>query len=156
MNINQTILDATGREIYTFGGIHAYETHTYKGYLVTLEWFIGRRSTEPMMCIQSASQGIDAGMLGICLSSIGKYADPSGRPADTALQACREALPMLGKANLELEVHTLLDVVLHFTPALIRMPPAPMAIRKAEAGKPLLDVELTDERTGKTINEVTL
>jgi hypothetical protein len=156
MNINQTILDATGREIYMFGGQTAWRTATYKGYLVTLEWFVGRRSTEPMMCIQAESQGIDAGMLGICLSSIGKYADPSGGPAATGLQACRDALPALGKPDLDIEVRRLMDVVLHFAPALILMPPAPSAVRKAESGQALLDVELTDERSGKTVSEVSI
>lgn len=150
MDINPALCDTSGRELYQFGGKHATSTHTFRGYHVSLEHFIGRRSSEPMMAIWA-----NDGAFGICLSSIGKYADPSGGPAKGALEACMEALDALGKAPIALEAKTLLDVILHFTPALIAMPPAPMEARQADKTS-LLDVELTDERTGQTVQEASI
>jgi hypothetical protein len=154
MNINQTIVDPQGREIFTFGGPDSFGHTEYRGYLVVFDWFIGRRTTEPMMVIQVARAGYGAGALGICLSSIGAYADPSGGPAAGALDRCKGELASLGRARLDMEARMLLDVILHFTPALIAMPPAPMSVRVAESSGPLLEVER--QENGKTVAEVTI
>lgn len=155
MNINPNVVDTAGRELYSFGGREAYATFTEGDYIVSLEWFSGQRSSEPMMAIWNARGGLDAGVLGICLSSIGKYADPSGGPAPTAMLAVAEALPVLGRAMLTIEVNRLLDVILKRTPDLIAMPPTPREVRLADAGDAMWDIERTDAE-GKTIAEVTL
>lgn len=156
MNINQTILASDGHtEIYTFGGENAHHTTTYKGYFVSLEWFTGNRSTEPMLVIQRETRSVSDGAFGICLSSIGAYADPSGGPADGSLVLCWEALPVLGHDPSAAEAHRLLDVVLHFTPALIAMPPTPRSVLLDEHGGPLLEVTTKDEN-GRVLAEVTL
>lgn len=151
MNLNMPLVDAYNREIWCFGGQDSYATHEFKGYLVTLEWFIGARSTEPMMCIQSARGGIDAGMLGICLSSIGAYADPSGGQAKGAMTRCMEALATLGKAPLAMEARTLLDVILQFAPKLILMPPTPRDVIQAAQPPSTIEIEVINKDTGKTV-----
>lgn len=156
MNLNTLIVDDAGRDIYQFGGNQAWKTTAFRGYIVILEWFVGRQSTEPMLVVQACSQAGDAGAFGICLSSIGAYADPSGGPAPGALQLCRDALPMLGKNVLDMEARALLDVVLRFAPDLINMPPAPLAMRREKPNRPLIEVELRDESSGKTQHEVAL
>lgn len=148
MDINPALCDVSGREIYQVGGEESVATYLYKGYHVSLEHFIGRRSTEPMLGIWSSD-----GAFGICLSSIGKYADPSGGPAEGALQACRDALDTLGKAQLEIEAKALLDVILHFTPALIGMRPR---LRQARDLDSLIEVEISDQATGKTVHEASI
>ena len=52
MNINPQIVDAQGREQFHVGGETAFKTTRSRGYCVSLEWFIGNKSTEPMMCIE--------------------------------------------------------------------------------------------------------
>lgn len=156
MNINSLVTDGLGREIFSFGGRTSWKTHVFRGYYVSLEWFIGSQSTEPMLCIQAARRSPDMGMLGICLSSIGKYADQSGNATSEALQLCRNALPTLGKAKLEIEAKTLLDVILNFTSDLIKMPPAPLAVRREEVRAPLIEIELRDESSGKVQAEVSV
>lgn len=156
MNINALIKDGSDRDIYTFGGNAAWKTTTFRGYLVVLEWFVGAKSVEPMLCIQDAKRGEDSGMFGVCLSSIGVYADQSGGPSPGALAACKRALPVLGKAPIDMEAKALLDVVLQFTPDLIMMPPAPVAVRQEEVGRPLIEVELKNEADGKVEREVSL
>lgn len=153
MNINGTIW-TPGGETYLFGGEGAAYTTTYKGYFVSLEWFIGNRTTEPMMIIQSARRAANDGALGICLSSIGAYADPSGRPADGALDRVRESLRDLGKDTLDIEVHTLMDVILHFAPKLILMPPTPRKLRLDAKGEPIWEV--TRKENGRKVQEVTI
>lgn len=155
MNLNPNIVDMTGRELYSFGGEDSYATYTEGDYIVSLEWFTGQRSSEPMMAIWNARGGFDAGVLGICLSSIGKYADPSGGPSPTAFAAVAEALPVLGRAPLTIEVNRLLTVILKRTPELIAMPPAPLAVRQKDAGQALWDVTRQDEN-GKVVSEVVL
>ena len=107
MNINRTFIGPDGHtEIYTFGGANALATYQYRGYVVSLEWFVGQRSTEPMMVIQCARcLGTELGAFGICLSSIGKYADSTGGAAPGALQHCMDALSILGRAKLTVEAH---------------------------------------------------
>lgn len=92
MNINTPLLDSMGRDLYSIGGHTAYKTATYKGYCVSLEWFVGNRTTEPMLCIWPVAGGRDAGVWGICLSSAGKFADPDGRPTAAAFEEARETL----------------------------------------------------------------
>ncbi len=152
MNLNPNVLDVAGRELYSVGGEQSYATYTEGDYIVSLEWFSGRKSSEPMMAIWNARGGFDAGVFGICLSSIGKYADPSGAPAPTAYAAVAEALPTLGRAMLTIEIHRLLDVILKRTPDLIAMPPAPLSVRRADAGEALWEVERKDA-SGKTVQE---
>lgn len=156
MNINRTFLAPDGHtEVYTFGGQNALATYTYKGYVVSLEWFVGNKSTEPMMILQcERCLSTELGALGICLSSIGKYADPSGGAAPTAIAECKEALSILGRAKLDIEAHTLLDVILQFTPALILMPPTPYDVRVAEAAPPILDVQHLSN--GKLMEEASI
>ena len=156
MNLNQNLLGPTGAELFAFGGDTAWRTTTYRGYTVSLEWFVGAKSTEPIMILQAARAGHDAGAFGICLSSIGKYADQSGYASPGALEACKAALPTLGKSLIDIEAKALLDVILHFTSELIKMPVAPVAVRKAELGTAMLEVELTNEFTGKTEREVSI
>jgi len=158
MDLNKTRLNIIGREVYTFAGEDAYETHIYRGYLVSLEWFTGARSTEPIMMIRDAKQGHDHGALGICLSSIGKYVDPDtpSNAAPGAFFACVEALPTLGKAQIPLEAKLLLDVIQHFASALILMPPTPRDVVRAAQPVPILDVQITHEETGKTHSEVSI
>lgn len=156
MNINPAIVDSYNREVFTFGGSTSWKTTRSKGYLVCLEWFVGNRSVEPILILQAERGGHDAGALGICLSSIGAYADPSGRPTPEALTLCYQALDTLGKARLAIEAKTLLDVILQFTPDLILMPAAPLAIRQEEQGAPMFEIEVRDENTGKTHSEVSI
>ena len=156
MQLNNNLVGATGKEIFGFGGETAWRVVIYRGYIASLEWLVGARSTEPILCIQDAKRGHDAGVFGICLSSIGKYADQSGYASPGALVACWQALPILGKAPLEIEARKVLDVILHFASDLIKMPVAPMAVRKTELGKAMLEVELTDENTGKVQEEVSI
>lgn len=156
MNINGSILDATGRELFGFGGTTAWRTHSFRGYLVSLEWFVGSRSTEPILMIQDEKAGFDAGALGICLSSIGKYVDERGSAAPGVMPHIWRALDTMGKPMLDIEARTLLDVIVRFAPDLIKMPPTPVAVRREEVRRPLLEVELKDENTGKTQQEVSI
>lgn len=158
MDINTPIVDAHGRQVFTFGGPNAYATYIYKGYLVSMEWFVGLRSTEPMMVIRNAKQGHEHGAVGICLSSIGKYADPDtgSNAARGAIKACYEHLDCLGAANLPIEANRLLDVILQYAPALILMPPTPRDVVREAMPDPIIDVTITHEDSGKTHSEVSL
>lgn len=151
MNLDALILSPTGRPVYRIGENSHAQFHS-GDYSVSIEWHIEPRSTEPIMVIWPKHGGRDAGAFGICLSSIGKYADPSGKPTREAFLECWRALPTLGRAQIDIEVFRLLDVILRHTPDLIRCPPAPPAVRQAEAGEALLEITAKDEH-GKTIDE---
>lgn len=154
MNLTQSvILNATGQAMFPIGGTSAYATHQFKGYTVSLEW--DESDGEPMMLIWSNHAGRNAAAFGICLSSIGKYADPSGRPTDEGIATCAKTLAMLGKGQTTQELHNLVDTVLQFTPALIRMPSAPRTLRRKAMGEAYMDIAMQD-RNGKTLNEVSL
>lgn len=150
MNPNALILSPTGRHMYKFGE-NTHAQFSAGDFVVSMEWHIDGRECEPMMAIWSKHGGRNAGVFGICLSSIGKYADPTGKPTPRAFLECWRALPTLGKAQIDKEVYGLVDVILRHTPDLIRMPPAPTDVRRAEV-EPLLDMTVKNQN-GKTLRE---
>jgi hypothetical protein len=154
MNLKQSVLvGASGRAMFGVGGENAYRTHSYKGYAVSLEW--DESDGEPILLMWPEISGRETGVFGICLSSAGKYADPSGRPTEDGIVHCAAALPTLGRAMLDIEVKTLVDVVMRFIPDLLMMPPAPRAIRLQARGGPVLDIEQRDGR-GRKITEASV
>jgi len=153
MNQDALILSATGRRLFKVGA-HSHAQFHAGDYIVSIEWHATRRDCEPVMAIWSP-RSADGGVFAICLSSIGKYADPSGNPSPTAFLECWHALPVLGRNQIDMEVYRLLDVILRHTPDLIRCPPMPPAARIAEAPEALLEVTNKDAH-GKTMREVTI
>lgn len=155
MNLNRSlVVGASGRALFGVGGEHAWRTHEYKGYAVSLEW--DERDGEPVLLIwPSTNLEREVGVFGICLSSAGKYANADGRPTQECADECAMALPTLGKALIALEVHTLMDVVMRFLPDLIVMPPAPSALRRQARGGPMFDITQQDAN-GKTLAEVSI
>lgn len=139
--------------MFGVGGATAWRTHEYKGYNVSLEW--DDTDGEPILLMWSILAGRESGVFGICLSSAGKYADPSGRPTDEGLFQCGIALKTLGKALLPIELNNLVDVVMRFIPDLLMMPPAPKALRKAAKGQAYMDITQQDMR-GRVISEVSI
>lgn len=157
MNINPGILDANGRETFYVGGTNSHAQHVYKGYAVSMEWFSGMKSQEPMMVIWPLSGGRDCGAWGICLSSAGKFVTPEGGPTPEAFTEAAEVLrDTFDRDALMVEVNTLVDVVTRFAGDLILMPPTPRAVMadNAAARGPVLDV--VRQENGKTVSEVTL
>ena len=153
MNQNALIVGPTGKNLFKIGD-NAHEQFRTGQYNVSIEWHIDGRNCEPVMAIWSKIGGRNAGCFGICLSSIGKYADDSGDPTREAFVECWNALPTLGKNQIDLEVHELLRVILRHTPDLIRCPPAPKAVRRHEVGQPLLEV--TQITNGQRVDEAVL
>ena len=154
MNLNQSILvSAAGRPMFAVGGVSARHTFEHKGYVISLEW--DETDGEPIMLMWSATAGRDAGVFGICLSSAGKYANADGTPTNECFFECAAALPTLGRGLIDLEVRSLVDVVMRHIPDLLMMPPAPRALRTKNRGEALMDITRTDHR-GKTLSEVSL
>lgn len=150
MNTQHLILSPTGRQLFKVGDV-AWRQFSGTDYCVSIEWLNEGRECEPVMCIWSPTS-MDGGVFAICLSSIGKYADPSGSPTPQAFVEAWRALPTLGRAQIDQEVFRLLDVILRHTPDLINCPPQPPAMRLAEAGEALMEVTRKDEN-GRVIAE---
>lgn len=154
MNLNQSVLvSAAGRPMFGVGGTQSHATHEFKGYVVSLEW--DETDGEPVMLMWSALAGRETGVFGICLSSAGKYADPNGQPTREGLYECGMALRILGKAPIPIELHCLVDVVMRFLPDLLRMPPAPKALRKKARGESFMEITQKDHY-GRVVSEVSL
>ncbi|MBA3622872.1 MAG: hypothetical protein H0W48_00075 [Methylibium sp.] len=152
MNTDALILGPTGRPLFKIGDV-AHAQFRAGDYDVSIEWLTAGRECEPVMLIWSPSSR-DGGVFGICLSSIGKYAEPSGGPSREAFLECWKALPMLGRAQIDMEVNHLIDLILRHTPDLIRCPPMPPAMRRAEAGEALMEVKQVVN--GKTHSEAVI
>lgn len=153
MDVNALIVSPTGRPLYCFGK-NSHARFTAGQYEVSIEWHLDGRETEPMMAIWRKAGGMHAGVFAVCLSSIGKYADPSGTPTREAFLECWRALPTLGVNQLVIEVYKLLEVIIRHTPDLINCPPVPRGVRLDEAGEPL--IEVTTMINGKRTAEVVL
>ena len=154
MNLSQSvILNATGQAMFAIGGTSAYATHEFKGYVVSLEW--DETDGEPLMLMWSQHAGRNAGVFGICLSSVGKYANPNGTPTDEGILECAKVLPLLGKDLRPTELNNLMDTVMRFIPDLIRMPSAPRALRLKAKGEAYMDITMQD-RNGRTVSEASM
>lgn len=92
MNTTNSLLGTAGVPLYHVGA-DAHVRFETGDYIVSLEWLNEGRSSEPVMLIWTSGGGVDAGVFGICLSSIGKYADPSGKPTPQAFLECWSARP---------------------------------------------------------------
>lgn len=157
MNLNSGILDANGREAYYVGGTNSHAQHTHKGYCVSMEWFVGARSQEPMMVIWPIAAGRNCGAWGICLSSAGKLAQPDGRPTPECFTEAAEVIrDTFDRIPLAIEVNTLVDVVMRFIGDLILMPPTPrdVASDAAEARGRMLEV--VRKENGAEVEHATL
>jgi hypothetical protein len=151
MNLDNPILSQDGGRYYGVGGPTAYKTFTHRGYCCSLEWVDG----EPAMLIWSARGGMDSGVFGICLSSAGKYADPSGDITPAGYAELIHALPVLGKPLLEIEAKTLRDCVLLWMPDLLHMPYCPTEVRLADRKPALWEITHKDQN-GKVLSEASI
>ncbi len=151
MHLDALIVSPTGKPLTKVGDI-AHAQFRTGDYHVSIEWLSEGRECEPVMAIWSPSS-MDGGVFAICLSSIGKYAEPNGGPTRQAFIEAWKALPTLGRAQIDLEVFKLLDVILRHTPDLINCPPMPPAARRAEAPEALLEIT-TKDQDGKVLSEV--
>jgi len=158
MDLNTPLVDRKGRTVFSYGGPNCYAEHNYRGYSVVMDWFVGARSTEPMMIIRDEKAGEDHGALGICLSSIGAYVDPDtpSNAAPGAFFRCVDQLDCLGKMRIPMEANLLLDVIQRYASDLILMPPTPRQVVRDAQPKAILDVTITDEATGKTHSELSI
>ena len=153
MHLNQLILSPTGRALTKVGDI-AHAQFRAGDYNVSIEWLSEGRECEPVMAIWSP-RSARGGVFAICLSSIGKYADPNGSPTRAAFIEAWRALPTLGRAQIDIEAWGLVDTIMRHTPDLIRCPPMPPAARRAEAPEAMLEVTLKDENS-KTLKEAVI
>lgn len=162
MDINATILDARGRECFTVGGSTAWMQDTYRGYCVSLEWFQGRRSVEPMLAIWPLASERESGVWAICLSSVGKFCRmdsndrATGTPTPEALREAAEVLVnVFERPALTVDVFALVDVLMKFIPKLITdVPPAPREVLLGSGREAILEVERLEN--GKSVEHVTL
>lgn len=152
MNLDALIVSATGRPMHKVGDV-AHAQFRSGDYHVSIEWLSEGRECEPIMAIWSPTS-MHGGVFAIALSSIAKYADPNGSPTREAFIEAWRALPTLGRAQIDIEVYRLLDVILRHTPDLIRCPPMPPAARRAEAAAPLLEV--TTQINDRKVSEVVI
>jgi hypothetical protein len=150
MNTNNPILGPAGAPMFAMGH-QAHAQFEAGDYCVSIEWHNDGRSSEPIMVIWS-KHSADGGALGICLSSIGGYVEPDGRASPNGLRNCWRALPTLGRNQIDMEAFRLMDVIVRHTPDLIRCPPAPADVRKADVGAPMWEVTHVNH-DGKRIGE---
>jgi len=161
MDINSTILDHRGREVWAVGGTTAWKQHIHKGYCASLEWFIGNRSCEPMLAIWPLASERESGVWGICLSSVGKFCEfdandrPTGTPTPEArAEAALVLVEVFERPALTVEINNLLDVLMRYIPDLIvDVPPPPKEVLRA-GRVPMFDV--IRKENGKAVAEVSV
>lgn len=157
-----------GLPMWSAGGQHAWKTHTYRGYVVSLEWVGNHRGTRKCMVIWPETNvftggGTSDGMWVISERAISEFVGfnandkCTGSVSEHCHRECRLALPLLGKdINDRHALTALIDVVCRFAPDLITMPVAPQALRAAMRGQAMWDVVATNKSTGKTLAEASV
>lgn len=136
------ILTQDGKAVANFGGDLAWKQHTHRDYVVSLEWRRdpdNRKRTDGVMCIWSA-YGVDRGVWVITRRGIMKFCDSNNRPTRHAFEQAFEALPLLGRAPLQMEVNHLVDVVMEHVDDLVQMPSTPPAKKEALRAEPMFEI----------------
>lgn len=153
--------------MFSAGGRHAWKTHEYKGWVVSLEWVGEGKRAMPAMVIWPQSNvfvtGEGQGLWCIGRRAISEFVGfgPDGTCTGSAslhcYRECHEALPILGKdKNDKSAFLSLVDTVIRFAPDLVLMPATPRWIRKELDTPAMWDVTRTDKNSGKTLQEVEL
>jgi len=136
------IVTQDGRAVVNFGGDLAWKQHTHRDYVVSLEWRRdpdNHKRTDGVMCIWPA-HGTDAGAWVITRRGIMLFCDSNNRPTRHAFEEAFKALPLLGRAPLQMEVNHLVDVVMDHVDDLVQMPSTPPKVREALREAPMFEI----------------
>lgn len=148
------ILGPNGEETFRFGGATVHKQRFLKDYVVSLEWFgPNGREVDACMVIWSARGGFDAGAYVICRRAITTYCDEHMKPTQHGWNEVWKALPVIGRAQLMVEAHALMDVILACIPDLIHTPAAPKRAREALAHQPMFEITHQEKHTGRVLRE---
>jgi hypothetical protein len=137
------VLNADGKVVVNFGGKLAHQQWTRNGYVISLEWRVdpdNHKRTDGVMAIWPATQHADAGAWAITRRGIMKFCDSNNRPTPHAFDEAWKALPILGRAPLQMEVHKLIDTVMSFVDELVQMPSTPPAIKEQLRAEPMFEI----------------
>lgn len=128
------ILDASGAPMFRVGGATAWRQYHKHGYVISLEWMRNpdTRRVEPVMLLWSAiGNSADMGVWAMFRSAGSQFATPQNEPTPRMLAEACQALPILGRASLQFEVHQFVDTVMEYMDDLVQMPVAPVQLRDA-------------------------
>lgn len=159
------VLGPQGEPVFLAGGRHAWKTHEFKGFVVSLEW-VGRNSRRAQACMVIWPQtnvfvpGASRGMWVIGRRAISEFVGftssdkATGGPSEHCWREARQALPMLGKdIDDKAALHALVDTVVRFAPDLVMMPATPRVVRDDLNGEAMWEVVASNKNTGKVISE---
>ena len=158
------VLSPDGRPMFSAGGQQAWKTATYRGWVVSFEWVGSGKRTAPCMVIWPETnvlvRGEGAGMWCIGRRAIGEFVGfnandkCTGGPSEHCWREAREALPILGKDQNDLQaLGSLVDAVVRFAPDLVLMPVAPRSVRAQLDNPAMWDVKATNRDTGQVLDE---
>jgi hypothetical protein len=149
------ILDAQGRDVVQVGGAAAFKQRSLKGYNISFEWGPdpdNRKRTDACVVIWSDTGAADRGAWCLFRRAAGKFCDPHNRPTQALFNEVPEALEMLGRAQLNIEAVTFVDVVMDCIDDLVQMPGTPPAVREALKNEAMWEVTRRDLNR-KVLNE---
>lgn len=141
------ILTQDGKAVANFGGDQAWKTRPVKDYVASWEWRIdpdNPKRTDGVLVLWSA-HGIDRGVWVISRRAAGLFSDPHNRPTKHAFTEAWEALPILGRNQIQLECHHLIDVLMDCIDDLVQMPRTPPRVASTLKHAPMFEVIRRDQ-----------
>lgn len=112
------LLSSNGFPLRSFGGDEAFRQFNYRGYVISLEPVEG----EPAMVIWPASASFGGGAYAVCMSAFPHWIELDGRPTAQAFVMATKGLRAMNVPTLDIEIKTLVDVVMRHIPDVLRMP----------------------------------
>ena len=130
-----SVLSSNGAHRVAFGGDRSFKTLNWRDYIVSLEWFgpSGREVDACMVIYNARRDSNDAGAWIIGRRQIAKYTDGNNNPTPYCFTEAAEALVVLGRSTIDMELLHLVSCVMAHVDDLVKMPPAPVAV-KSRAG----------------------
>lgn len=161
------VFSPQGLPMFSAGGSHAWKTHEFRGWIVSLEWVGQGKRSAPAMVIWPQTNvlvtGEGNGMWVISRRAITEFVGfnregkCTGSASQHCFRECLEALPILGKDRWDKQAFlSLVDAVIRFAPDLVHMPTTPRRIQKELDTPAMWEVERKDKSSGKTLQEVEL
>jgi hypothetical protein len=142
------ILTQDGKAVANFGGSQAWKTRPVKDYMASWEWRIdpdNPKRTDGVLVLWTSHGDPERGVWVISRRAAGLFSDPHNRPEPHAFKEAWEALPVLGRNQIKLEVHHLVDVLMDCIDDLVQMPRTPPRVADSLKHEPIFEIIRRDQ-----------
>lgn len=140
--ITTRFVDSQGVPQFVIDADTVHAQYKHKDYIVSIGWNLDPTTgvADAAMTIWPAKPSDDAGCWVLMRRCMAEFSDEHNRPTKYAFEQALEALPILGRSLLQVEVHALVDTIMTYVDDVVMAPAAPISVQLLLQGDPVWDV----------------